>query len=369
MTMRAALVLLAGALLLGAAQPAPTDLTPAASQSAIPPEYADRVAELADRHGIPVAELADAWSYFGEMGLPPDEVLAMLAWYEPEDAPQPAIGGGDRVARGWAPYQAEIFQPWDRAVFNRQGNDPHGELWAMQHMCGASLISPGWTGRSGWAVTAAHCLDPADAAVGYRVRLGTTNAGNNSGWSYRIDRVVWAPGYVKPRPGGPPARRHDIALIHFSADRQTRPGRPDPRDAAPIPLDRGPRPEEIEMAVAVSGWGLIGPNEVSMALLEAKLRPVPLGSCNLDWKLADAASEWTVCAASDFIPIGGSMAARPRSCKGDSGGPLVNFTKPRRLIGVVSWNISGCRGDPRKPGVYTRVAAYAGWIDAVTGGR
>ena len=107
----------------------------------------------------------------------------------------------------------------------------------------------------------------------------------------------------------------------------------------------------------------------SQELLAAKLQPVPLTARNRNWGIADAANEWTVCAASNMLAIGGSMASRPRSCKGDSGGPLVNHTAPHRLIGVGSWNISGCRGDAAKPGVYNRVAVYADWIDGVVKGR
>ncbi len=282
---------------------------------------------------------------------------------------QPGVGGGRPVKRGEVPYQAEMYQPWQRSVFARDGFDHGQPLWMLQHMCGGALIAPGWTGRSGWVVTAAHCIDPSDAvrctnpaddANCYRIRLGTNVAREGSGFSYRIDRVIWAKGYVKPRVGGPPARHDDLALVHFVADRHTRQGTPDPVDVAPIALDRGPLPRATEF-LAVSGWGLIGQGEQSERLMEATLDPVGPAQCNRLWRTADAAHAGTLCAMGR-MPLGGSRNALPRSCKGDSGGPLTNAQGTRRLIGIVSWNISGCRGDPDKPGVYTRVAAYADWI-------
>lgn len=56
------------------------------------------------------------------------------------------------------------------------------------------------------------------------------------------------------------------------------------------------------------------------------------------------------------------------ACQSDSGGPLMQYANKKAVvIGIVSYGM-GC-ATKGVPGLYTRTAAYTGWIEAITRGR
>lgn len=250
----------------------------------------------------------------------------------------PQSGGTLRALRSHAPWQAEIYSNFTQ--WTADDLKAH-KLWELPHRCGGSLIA------DHWVLTAAHCIDQARVDKGYRVRLGTTEIDDNSGVTFRIDRMVMHGLYDADR------HLNDIALVHFVAD-----GLTDRSKARAVERIRlyGTRTGEGPLApgvpVTVTGWGRTSEGEkaaLSSTLLEADLRTL---DCDGVADYRGHVSRFMLCAG----------APGRDSCQGDSGGPLVLTYGEPVLVGIVSWGV-GC-GQPGQPGVYVRIDQehYLGWI-------
>lgn len=272
------------------------------------------------------------------------------------------------------------------------GNDADAENWpgiaslqsiqgsSLYHECGATMIN------ENWALTAAHCVETARIdAVGRAVQYIPDEDGNlvrfgplilvigNSdlrrmaaGSVFPVDRIEVHPDYQS----GHPEHGADIALLRISGQWQ---GPVATLQAIPdVDKDQGEfyvagygnREEDSvgERAVSRAGRHLSAP---SMHLQEGRVPPVPHTACTSQidhliraYGLEDDYADVTVhagfqiCAGDGFVD----------SCQGDSGGPLVRFggTGQPVQVGIVSWGL-GC-GRSGSPGIYTRVAAFTGWI-------
>jgi secreted trypsin-like serine protease len=264
------------------------------------------------------------------------------------------IVDGTPAPEGKYPYQVRLYDSFE---------DETGS-------CGASLID------AQWVLTAAHCLyagretkraiGPSEVVIGYgsNDRAATTKV--------KVAEVFVHPAYAACE-GDPlcaDAAKADIALLKLVE------AIPDPEIVALSDPEMEETLLEPGTKVVVTGWGAMwDPYDEDVAKLLAAFGP---GSGLRDKvthprKLHEVEVDWVdneTCADLFAAHRGGDVAeteicamrlgTRKDSCQGDSGGPLVVKAEQGFVqIGVVSWG-HGCGGPT--PGVYSRVAAFAGWI-------
>ncbi|XP_077182322.1 coagulation factor XII isoform X3 [Paroedura picta] len=99
----------------------------------------------------------------------------------------------------------------------------------------------------------------------------------------------------------------------------------------------------------------IGADKLSLYLQEADVPVIPHEQCQAINVHGTRVTPKMLCA--------GYMDGRSDACQGDSGGPLVCEEQNKAILrGIVSWG-TGCAQE-NKPGVYTNVAHYLGWIQS-----
>ncbi|XP_053908595.1 kallikrein-14-like [Cuculus canorus] len=222
-----------------------------------------------------------------------------------ERTPDRIIGGSPCVPAS---------QPWQVLIY--------GPL-----RCGAVLL------RDSWVVTAAHCN-----GRNLRLRLGENDLQRWEGTEQErlVAKAIPHPAY------NPVTMDNDLLLLKLNR---------------PAALGRAVRPLPLPRACAapgalclLSGWGTVTSPQVSLPrhLVCAYVQLLSAAACRRAYP--HRVTDNMVCA--------GVRDQRVDSCQGDSGGPLsCNGT----LQGIVSWGLQTC-ALPGRPGVYTRVCNYVGWL-------
>ncbi|XP_036385954.1 granzyme K-like [Megalops cyprinoides] len=222
---------------------------------------------------------------------------------------------------------------------------PHSSPWMVSiqcnnhHFCGGTLI------KDQWVLTAAHCKRQCEKPASMTVLLGAHSLTKEKDTVRMGIEKPFIPGTFSLK-----TKADDIMLIKLEKRVKTKGKKIKVKD---LPKDGKDVP--VGTSCQVTGWGRTRKeaNEASDTLRGVEVKIEDRDLCRCLYNKNPMITEDMLCA--------GNKKTKADACQGDSGGPLVC---KKALVGIVSGGY-GC-GDPKKPGVYTRLSKkHLSWIKSI----
>ncbi|XP_018430205.1 PREDICTED: granzyme A-like [Nanorana parkeri] len=210
--------------------------------------------------------------------------------------------------------------------------------------CGGALI------KANWVITAAHCIfgNSTKAVLGAHSLTVNTNQQQ----IIKVRRAIKHPCFDWE------TKINDLQLLQLEKPAKLN------KFVSILPLPNQEENVKPKAQCSTAGWGVTDPKnkKLSDVLREVNLTIVDNKVCSKAYSTAKP-KETII---SSMICAGPLKKRKDDTCQGDSGGPLIC---DKKFTGIVSFGPQNKCGDPKFPGVYTRLTSkYLTWVRDTTRG-